>query len=311
VTALVSTIVTTGASISPASGTARNFTTPVTYTVTAGDASTQSYTATVVQTATAAVTTSAIAGDLVFTVNVAGTSAKGGGNVTNQGGSAVTEKGLCWNTTGSPTIADAHAANGTGVGAFTTASMTGLTANTVYFVRAYATNTAGTAYGNEITLNSGRTFGTDYAGGYVFYNDGNGGGLVSAKTDQNGAQVWITGGSTATTLNGNTLTAIGTGLANSNFIVAQTGHTDSAAKTCLDYSDGTYSDWFLPSENEVSLMYTKLKLNSIGGFGSYVYSSSSEYDASYVWYVSFSSGTQYHDDTKSGFPNPVRAVRTF
>jgi hypothetical protein len=137
---------------------------------------------------------------------------------------------------------------------------------------------------------TGKTFGTDYAGGYVFYNDGNGGGLVSAKTDQSTSQVWITGGSTQTTLNGNTLTAIGTGQANTTAIINQTGHTGSAAKVCDDYTDGTYTDWYLPSRDELNLMFTNLEVDGVGGFAA-IYWSSSEIDANNAW-VQF-----FHDMT--------------
>ena len=73
-------------------------------------------------------------------------SAKGGGEVTNDGGVEVTERGICWGTNENPTINDNHVATGTGTGAFTV-MMESLEANTIYHVRAYATNEAGTAYG--------------------------------------------------------------------------------------------------------------------------------------------------------------------
>ncbi len=73
-------------------------------------------------------------------------SAKGGGEVTNDGGAEVTEQGICWSTTANPTISDSHVAAGTGTGAFS-AVMSGLQANTTYHVRAYAINEKGTAYG--------------------------------------------------------------------------------------------------------------------------------------------------------------------
>ena len=73
-------------------------------------------------------------------------SAKGSGEVTNDGGTEVTERGICWSTNENPTLNDNHVAAGTGIGAFT-AIMSGLEANTTYHVRAYATNEAGTAYG--------------------------------------------------------------------------------------------------------------------------------------------------------------------
>ncbi len=77
---------------------------------------------------------------------IAANSAKGGGEVTNDGGAEVTERGICWSTNANPTLSDSHVASGTGTGAFTT-MMDGLEANTIYHVRAYATNEKGTAYG--------------------------------------------------------------------------------------------------------------------------------------------------------------------
>lgn len=79
------------------------------------------------------------------------TTATCGGNVTNDGGGAVTERGVCWSTTQEPTIGDNHTLDGSGMGAFTSA-LTGLTAGTTYYVRAYATNEAGTAYGTQKTF---------------------------------------------------------------------------------------------------------------------------------------------------------------
>lgn len=79
------------------------------------------------------------------------TSAVSGGNITSDNGGSVTERGVCWNTTGSPTTSNSRTTDGNGTGSFTS-SIQGLTAGTVYFARAYATNTAGTAYGNEISF---------------------------------------------------------------------------------------------------------------------------------------------------------------
>ena len=73
-------------------------------------------------------------------------SAKSGGEVTNNGGAEVTERGICWGTNANPSLSDNHVAAGAGLGAFN-AAMSGLEANTTYHVRAYATNSAGTAYG--------------------------------------------------------------------------------------------------------------------------------------------------------------------
>ena len=81
-------------------------------------------------------------------------SAKCGGNVTDEGGYTVTERGICWNTSPNPTISDNHASSGSGTGNFT-ANMTGLSESTTYYVRAYAKNIKGTAYGNQTSFVTG------------------------------------------------------------------------------------------------------------------------------------------------------------
>ena len=83
-------------------------------------------------------------------------SAKSGGEVTNDGGAQVTERGICWSTNVNPTISDNHVAVGSGAGSFSTV-VSGLQTSTTYHVRAYATNEAGTAYGldKEFTTLSG------------------------------------------------------------------------------------------------------------------------------------------------------------
>ncbi len=81
------------------------------------------------------------------------TTATCGGNVTADGGADVTARGVCWSTNANPTISGSHSTDGTGTGSFTS-SITGLTANTTYHVRAYATNSEGTAYGEEVSFTS-------------------------------------------------------------------------------------------------------------------------------------------------------------
>ena len=79
------------------------------------------------------------------------TNAVSGGNISADGGGSVTARGICWATATSPTIANSKTTDGTGTGAFTS-NLTGLTPGSMYYVRAYATNSAGTAYGNELTF---------------------------------------------------------------------------------------------------------------------------------------------------------------
>ena len=81
--------------------------------------------------------------------NVTVSSATCSGSVTDDGGFAVTERGICWSTSSNPTIRDNHDNNGTGIGNFSL-QISGLEASTTYYVRAYATNSIGTNYGDEV-----------------------------------------------------------------------------------------------------------------------------------------------------------------
>jgi uncharacterized protein (TIGR02145 family) len=98
-------------------------------------------------------TTLAIAPTLTTSVitAVTTTTASSGGNISGDGGGAITARGICWGTSQNPTIANSKTTDGTGTGSFTS-SITGLAPATVYYVRAYATNSAGTAYGNQLTF---------------------------------------------------------------------------------------------------------------------------------------------------------------
>jgi uncharacterized protein (TIGR02145 family) len=80
--------------------------------------------------------------------NITATAATSGGNITNDGGFAITARGVCYSTSPDPTTSDNTTSNGTGTGSFTS-DLTGLDLGTTYYVRAYATNEAGTAYGVE------------------------------------------------------------------------------------------------------------------------------------------------------------------
>jgi uncharacterized protein (TIGR02145 family) len=83
--------------------------------------------------------------------SIAITTAVSGGNITADGNGEVTARGVCWSTTTGPTTTNSKTSDATGTGSFTS-NLTALVAGTTYYVRAYATNSAGTAYGNEITF---------------------------------------------------------------------------------------------------------------------------------------------------------------
>ena len=84
------------------------------------------------------------------------TSASSGGNISSDGGTPVTGRGVCWNTSANPTVANSYTSDGTGTGTFAS-SLTGLVASNLYYVKAYATNSSGTAYGSEIQFTAGNS----------------------------------------------------------------------------------------------------------------------------------------------------------
>jgi hypothetical protein len=158
--------------------------------------------------------------------------------------------------------------------------------------------------------------GTGPAGGHIFYDKGsysNGWRYLEAapaSTEWTMGKEW----GSYTTLIGGTETGIGTGQSNTTIIVNWLNNNsddtlgDVTYKT--DLTVGGYSDWFLPSKDELNLMYENLKVSGVGGFADYYYWSSSEFSAYYVWYQYFLYGFQYDDYYKYGTLQ-VRAVRAF
>jgi uncharacterized protein (TIGR02145 family) len=83
--------------------------------------------------------------------NIISFGATSGGNITNDGGSTITQRGLVWDTISNPTLESNFTVNGIGTGVFSS-NLTGLNSNTTYYIRAYAVNSAGISYGNEINF---------------------------------------------------------------------------------------------------------------------------------------------------------------
>jgi hypothetical protein len=165
-----------------------------------------------------------------------------------------------------------------------------------------------------------------YEAGDIGYVPGEVHGLIAATTDQSLGIAWITGGGTQNTANGGTSPAIGTGEANTTAMMDQTGYIGGAAKVCTDYSideNGvTYDDWFLPSKDELNLMWSNLAdpdgngqntgpadPNNIGNFATGIYWSSTEFNFFNAWIQFFNSGVQ--NDSFKNLTYNVRAVRAF
>jgi len=217
----------------------------------------------------------------------------------SDGGSAITSNGFCWSNNPNPTISD-NVCNSNG-------DLTNLLPNTNYYVRGYATNITGTGYSNQIMFNSGRIIGSTFAGGLVFYNDGSSHGLVCSNIDQSTGVAWGCSG----TAIGGTSSELYTGNINTNAIVAGCTSTGIPAKLCYDLVYNSYSDWFLPSFNELLLMLYNLKYQGLGGFADAIYWSSSEVSATYARSRNFLLNGGNADASFKTSLYRVRAVRSF
>ncbi|MEI7981110.1 MAG: DUF1566 domain-containing protein, partial [Bacteroidota bacterium] len=235
--------------------------------------------------------------------NLTGTTATCGGTVHSDGGANVILRGVCWDISPNPTMANNYTTDGSGTGTFVS-NITGLTHNTIYYVRTYAMNSVGTSFGNELTLNTAYYIGSTYGGGIIFYLDGTGQhGLIAATNDQSSGAEWGCIG----TLIGGTSTAFGTGQANTAAIVNGCSTAGIAARICNDLVLNGYDDWFLPSKEELN--HLSLQKTVVGGFTSDYYWSSSEASDYFAWFQYFSSGGSSTNNKASNFY--VRAIRAF
>jgi len=154
--------------------------------------------------------------------------------------------------------------------------------------------------------------GDTHQGGIIFYLDENGGGLIAAPSDQSSAAVW---GCKGFILGADGM-AIGTGAQNTTDIEAGCTTIGTAADICANLTLGGYSDWFLPSKDELNEMYLNIghgsSLGNVGGFAlkgaSSFYWSSTEFGNG-AWFQGFLSGGQ--EKSHKFWEDNVRAVRAF
>jgi TonB-dependent SusC/RagA subfamily outer membrane receptor len=185
------------------------------------------------------------------------------------------------------------------------AKITDLKADTDYHYRIIARNDEGTTYGEDVTFKSEYVIGEYLYGGYIFYVDGTGEhGLVCAPFDQSLNAPWSNSAPS-----GAAGRAVGTGYQNTSDIVLGCPEEGIAARICYDLEMNGYSDWFLPSIDELLLMYNNLHSKGSGGFEDHFYWSSTQ-DKYGAWVVSFYYGSKSnHARDKNTIR--TRAVRAF
>ena len=238
--------------------------------------------------------------------NISLEKALSGGTILSDGGVGISDRGVVYGTSPHPTINDFRTYDaGSGTLTNFTSNLGGMEGNTTYYVRAFAINNGGIGYGNEISFKTSVFApGLAYKGGYIFYVEPSGNnGLMCAATDLQ-ARPYGCG------LPMNTSTAIGTGLANTNAVMSTCTNMNSytsAAAECKNASINGFTDWYLPSRDELSLMYSNLRANNIGNFACEHYWSSSQYNNDLIWAVFFCGGAQFYDYSyKTYYVRPVR-----
>jgi len=240
------------------------------------------------------------------------TSAISGGNILSDGGASITARGVCWFTSSNPTISNFKTSDGIGPGIFTS-KINDLLPGKQYHVRAYAINSEGIFYGPDIAFttisSTSLSIGDTHQGGIIFYLRGtypNQYGFVCAQKDQGKSVPWY---SQSYIYYGTTSNVIGSGQTNTSSLVDRLGDGYYAAKFCDDLVLNGFNDWFLPSRDELGLMYTNLKNNGFGNFTNSSYWTSSECDYLNAY-------TQYFDTGRQSCNNKfhsyyIRAVRIF
>ena len=221
------------------------------------------------QTSVPVVTTTAISA-------ITSNTAKSGGKVTYDGSASILQRGICWGINQFPTIDNNKTVNGTGAGEFS-AALTGLLRATTYYVRAYATDGNGTNYGNEIKFETSSLY----------------------IVDNKGAKLYVHPVDNATLTWGPPGVAVGAdsffdGSANTGKLSLASGNY--AAKTCSELVAFGYSDWYLPSKEELNILYQNRVLL---GINQGIYWSSTEVNETEATAQNLQNGQQHDNFSKT------------
>jgi hypothetical protein len=232
------------------------------------------------------------------------------GNVLSTGGNTITARGVCWsNTTSSPTIANARYTLSGSTGAYS-AYAGSLIPSQLYYARAYATTSAGTAYGPTISFLSQyglRVQGP--SGGLVFHDKGfysSGWRYLEAMPSDTSALLpFGCSGTSLTTMS----YVLGEGLQNTDLIVSRCPTIGIAARYCSNLVYNGFSDWYLPNREEARLLFFNLRTSNVGNLTGQYYQTSNESSATTNQLVFMSNGTFAQTLKTSNFS--VRAIRRF
>lgn len=213
-------------------------------------------------------------------------------------------RGIAFSTSPNPTLYDPAVNEGAGDGNFSV-TLSNLSPNTTYYVRPYVIQNYSEFYGKEISFTTtGPGLGTGPAGGQIFYDDGNGGGMevypVNWTTDWGCTGLFMSGLDTI----------VGSGASNTDSITTYCLETEVAALYCANYSIGGYDDWYLPSLHELKLIYQNAYALGYINVPQGVYHSSSQINGNQAYGVSFWDGTStINEKIMPGYQ--VLPIRTF
>ena len=243
--------------------------------------------------------------------------ASSGGTISSDGGASITARGVCWSTSANPTIAlSTKTNNGSGIGTFVS-NLSSLALNVTYYIRSYATNIVGTGYGNEISFTTRYAIGDiGPAGGFIFYDKGvssNGWRYLEASpSDYNTGIAWWNGTWVYTNTTGiSPNTSLGAGKANTLLIISANNNLSNAAKVCDNYSYNGFSDWYLPSSEELQLICQNLYSAGIGNLQPNFYWSSTDTNRIHNATWMQLNGCYVRTDGGRDMLNLVRPIRQF